>query len=266
MAVQRRRFAAQFKARWRWRPSRDNEPWLLLYPTFAFLGSEVYTKSSVILGAQNMVNENLTANEIAKKILPSLEAAVAIMPDGFYDSSKYTTSGANGDNCLCHPITLGVLFKALSALDKVAHVGIDVHLNRGPDKKYQPDLVGFQKELTHVVYLDFESPNSSDARIPVKDVEPYLRWKQAAGGAAPYIVVTSLPDKEAPKWQLGYTAAGGYNAEHKGKKKDIIKNPFSYWSKAWRVAMEKEKLDLSTVAFINIDVKEVKLWHPSSYG
>ncbi len=202
--------------------------------------------------------------QLVESIAEGLRAAIdnGKLPDGFYDSSTYTDNDIHAKSInRCHPVTLGLLFPILSNLPGVKHVGIDVHINLG-GKKIQPDLVGFCEDLSlgkekHLVYVDFESPNSSDERVFKKDVEPYKK----SGSQTPYIIVTSLPDKEAPKWGLGYTNDGNWNCAHKNSRKDIKKNPFSYWSKVWRADMKG--MDLSTVAFININGKEVKCWDPT---
>jgi hypothetical protein len=86
---------------------------------------------------------------------------------------------------------------AVAQMDGVAWVGIDVRLNNPGDHiKFQPDVVGFREDRSHVLYVDFESPNSCDSRIADKDVRPYLKWTAKHNDAAYYVIVTSLPDRQ----------------------------------------------------------------------
>ena len=187
-----------------------------------------------------------------KTIIKGLKEAVCKMPEGFHDSFDFTRTGYN----LCHPVTLGALAIIVSNMKDVAYVGIDVRLNR-KGVKFQPDVVGFREDRSPVVYVDFESPNSSDARVPYKDVKSYLEWSEPEPKKTPYIVVTSLPNRAAPNWQIRWTAHGQYNERHKGSlTTEIKKNPLSYWSKEWREEMTK--FDTSSVAIINIDGKNVE--------
>src|SRR5208337_5655914 len=99
-------------------------------------------------------------------------------PDDFYDSFNYTSTGKN----LTHPITLGFLTKFVWSLESIVHVGVDIHLNEGGGIKIQPDLVGYGdllakgKDPRYLLFIDYESPNSSDGRVIYKDVEPFLLW------------------------------------------------------------------------------------------
>lgn len=185
------------------------------------------------------------------RIITGLGKAVARMPDDFYGSFAYTRTGNN----LCHPVTLGALASVISTIDGIAYVGIDVRLNGGGGVKFQPDLVGFYEDGSYAIYVDFESPNSSDARVPGKDVSAYLRWAEVAP-TAPYIIVTSLPDVAAPNWELRWTADGYYNEKHRDRRADIRANPFRYWSAAWQKAMAG--WDLSHIAFLNISGRKIE--------
>jgi hypothetical protein len=141
----------------------------------------------------------------------------------------------------------------VAQIDDVKYVGIDVKLNRGERIKFQPDIVGFRKDLSHVVYVDFESPNSCDSRLPEKDIKQYLRWV-SDGSVTPYIVITSLPDQSAPRWALRY--ASDLNAEHRNSRTEMRANPLSYWSSVWR--RDLAGVDLSRVTLLNINGRSVR--------
>src|SRR5438876_797949 len=99
-------------------------------------------------------------------------ASSALATPTLFDSFKYTTTGNN----LCHSRALGWMAKAAWKLPFAAAVEIDVRFNLGGGVKFQPDLAVRNHEDVVQLVVDFESPNSSDARIPTKDVAPYLAW------------------------------------------------------------------------------------------
>jgi len=107
-----------------------------------------------------------------------------------------------------------------------------------------------------VLFLDYESPNSSDMRIPRKDVLAYQKWSEGKP-RVPYVIVTTLPDKEVAvqDWELLWTAEGQVNAEFHGRKKEVCRNPFGFWYNKYREALRQK--DGSNIYFININGKVV---------
>jgi hypothetical protein len=193
---------------------------------------------------------------VAEGFFRHLQTAIdsAKLPDGFYDTFKFTETGNN----LCHPITVSIISNAVARINGVVHVGIDVRLNRGA-VKFQPDVVGFREDRSHVLYVDFESPNSCDTRIIDKDIVPYRNWISNYSNAADYIIVTSLPSRPSLDWQLRWFSgqnATGRNREHRQSRPAIRENPLLYWSDVWRPALTDR--DLSRVVFLNIDGKSVR--------
>src|SRR5208337_4859605 len=110
-----------------------------------------------------------------------------------------------------------------------------------------------------VIFVDFESPNSCDTRIPQYHLEQYLAWVKNPEHRAPYVIVTSLPDAEALTWELRYTS--DLNREHKGNLKLIRDDPFRYWTRAWAKTREAKTLPsrpgFSDVFFFNINRRKV---------
>lgn len=140
-------------------------------------------------------------------------------------------------------------------------VGVDVRLNNRKGQKFQPDVVGYfdakaVQRNEPMVFVDFESPNSSDGRIPNYHLPQYLEWVRELDPKIPYEVITSLPDGRANRWELRYTTKGLCNADHKGKLYEICENPFRYWTSVWRKQLA-ERSDLSAVFFLNIDRRKV---------
>jgi hypothetical protein len=92
---------------------------------------------------------------------------------------------------------LGILTKILWTIKEVKHVAVDLRLNDKGGNKFQPDLVALadlDEPLQPLLFIDYESPNSSDIRIPHKDVAAYRAWSEKEGCRAPYIIIT-LPVK-----------------------------------------------------------------------
>jgi len=170
------------------------------------------------------------------------------VPDGFYDSFAYTRTGQN----LTHPLTLGMLVRVVGELRGVAHVAVDLRINDLKGIKFQPDLVGLDARWQPVVVVDYESPNSSDARIPKKDVGKYLAVKMRA----PYVVVTTLPDRPAPDWELRYASPGHANDRFAGRLGAVRRNPCRFWYGHYRRTMRG--WDLSGVHFVNINGRVAK--------
>jgi hypothetical protein len=186
--------------------------------------------------------------KLANKLISFLKRSITGLPEGFYDSFKYTSTGRN----LTHPITLGLLTKFVwEHIDGVVHVGIDHHLNAGRGIKFQPDLVAYAdiSAPTYLLFLDYESPNSSDGRVIYKDVEPFLAWSQETQCAAPYIIMTSLPDKPVNYWRLW---------ERADEYEKCKQSPYRFWYDHYSFGSRK----MGNIAVINLDGKRVKRTYP----
>jgi hypothetical protein len=171
--------------------------------------------------------------KLVEALRRGLEDAIKSLPEGFYDTFNYVTTGTN----LCHPITLGLLAKVVGEMDGIGYVGVDVRLNDREGLKFQPDIVGYHDENgiqqnQAAIFVDFQSPNGCDARITTgHHLRDYLKWVEEPKHRAPYVMVTSLPDAAAPKWELRFS--NKLNALHKERRKEIRDNPFQYWKKVW---------------------------------
>ena len=185
-------------------------------------------------------------------IIAALEREIASLPGRFYDSFDYTTTGQN----FTHPITLGILSRLLWQIPGVIAVAVDLRLNND-EAKFQPDLVALEsvKPFRPLAFVDYESPNSSDMRIPEKDAESYMRWHAIHGHNAPYLIITTLPTHPVPDWELRYTDKGNLNEAFKGLQKSVAASPFKFWYEKYRHAIRGTKIN--NIHFINIDGKKV---------
>jgi hypothetical protein len=200
--------------------------------------------------AKESEGEPMATHSFVPKLVAELRAGVKAFPEGFYDSFKYTTTGNN----LTHPWTIGLLSKILWNLGGITEVGIDVRINRPGGAKVQPDVVAYRKG-DPVLLVDYESPNSSDARVPEKDVTAYLKWVTGEQGRAEYVIITTLPAHACPEWEVRYTSEGQCNFGFGGRRDDIRKNPFEFWYSHYRDTLRHTPL--GALGFVNIDGRRV---------
>ena len=193
---------------------------------------------------------------LADELAERLSVALVGLPTGFLDSFEYTRTGRN----LTHPIVWGLLARILWEMPNVAFVGVDVRLNLGGGVKFQPDLVAYGPDWGHLFFVDYESPNSSDARVPIKDVDAYLAWGQDSGGKPPYLVVTTLPNQSSPAWELRWTSGGFYNRRFRGRRADVRESPFNFWYSLYEE--EFRTRDMTGVCLVNIDGARAKRAYP----
>jgi hypothetical protein len=191
--------------------------------------------------------------ELCREIVEELQKHIKSFPEGFYDTFKYTVTGQNET----HPRTIGLLCKILWNIKNVSAVYIDMRFNEDGKEKFQPDLTGFDSHKNPIIFIDYESPNSSDARVLEKDIDSYKSWVTAKKSQVPYIIITTLPDKYTPEWQVRYTSKNGYNYGYGDKKSEIVRNPYSFWYSHYRDYMKK--IDVHNIFFVNINGKVVDL-------
>ncbi len=194
----------------------------------------------------------LSCIQLADNLGKKLEKMLQNVPDRFLDTFEYTATGKN----LTHPIVLGYLSRLFWDYPGVQFVGIDVRLNSGEGTKFQPDLAAFGKKLHPLFFLDYESPNSSDARIPGKDVDAYSAWREKTSATAPYVIVTTLPDAESPAWELRWTSRDQYNEAFRGRGSEVVQNPYQFWYTHYRSEFASRQME--NVAMLNISGKRVR--------
>lgn len=204
-----------------------------------------------------IMDTKILINDFEKRLAKVVET----VDDGFYDTFEFTQTGNN----FTHPWTWARLFDIFYEIDGVTALVND-------QRRFKPDVVvckngknGFN--FSPSLYIDYESPNSCDARIVKKDVEKYILF----GNPIPYIIITTLPKKESPDWKLLWTGKDGankhlhgLNRNEKNQERDKIrKNPFDYWFSFYREKLSscrkkhKDWIDqLDNIYFININSKE----------
>jgi hypothetical protein len=184
-----------------------------------------------------------------------LAKAVKNLPGGFYDSLRYTRTGNN----LTHPITWGLLTDFVrQKIVGTTYIGIDVRLNTGSGTKFQPDIVAFGGEIAEpspLLFIDYESPNSSDGRPISKDIVPYLAWCEKTASSVPYIVITTLPNKKVEEWSK-WDCVG--NADYQ----QLKLNPYDYWYPWYKEEIGKRISQMTNVALLNINGTLVKREFP----
>lgn len=103
--------------------------------------------------------------KLAAELARRLEDRIRPLPDEFYRTLAYTRTGQN----LTHPVTVGLLATIVAELPGVAVPTIDHRLNGCNGTKFQPDILAVSKELKPILAIDYESLDSSDARVPQKN-------------------------------------------------------------------------------------------------
>jgi hypothetical protein len=195
-----------------------------------------------------IVNPKKLINDFAKR----LEEIVENVPDDFYDTFEFTKT----DNNYTHPWTWARLIEIFSEIDNVTAVLND-------QKNFKPDIVIYNEDFNFspVLYIDYESPSSSDARIVTKDVDKYIAFNKPI----PYVIITTLPKKESPKWKLLWAGKDGYNNHlystdknvRADNQKKIQKNPFDYWYSFYRSKLKDYGDKLENIYFLNINGKQI---------
>jgi hypothetical protein len=190
--------------------------------------------------------------KLCREIVEELQKQITSFPEGFYDTFKYTTTGNN----LTHPRTIGILCKILWNIKTVSSVYVDMRFN---DKghKFQPDLTGIDNRGNPIIFIDYESPSSSDARLRDKDIKAYTDWIKIKGSRTPYLIITTLPDKKPEAWQYRYFAKDGYNHSFRKKRQQIKENPYGFWYPHYRNYMKK--INARNILFANINGKTINL-------
>jgi hypothetical protein len=195
--------------------------------------------------------------DLADDFARLLEVEVQDLPDGFLDTFDYTTTGNN----LAHPVVLGSIVRVAWELPGVRFVAVDLRVNLGGGVKFQPDLAALDEDLGHLFFIDYESPNSSDARVPTKDVDAYIQWRGRTGLDVPYLIVTTLPDRETPSWELRWTSAGWCNEGFQGRRQEVAANPFRFWHGHYLAEFADRTMD--GVALVNLDGRRARRTFPA---
>jgi hypothetical protein len=151
--------------------------------------------------------------------------------------------------------------KGLAGAIDGERVGIDVRLNDRAGAKFQPEVVLFDRSFNPILCVDYESPNSSDSRVPFKDIQAFISWQKATASGAAYVIVTTLPDAARPTWEIRYTVTGQYNEGLKPHTEAIRKNPFRFWKA--RYDAELQELDRRNIAWVNLDQRRAHRIFPA---
>lgn len=192
-----------------------------------------------------MIGVNMELELLTDSLIKSLTKRIMSVPQSFYSTFEYTSRGNN----LTHPFTLEFIVDSLRELKYSDYIGIDVRLNDKNGTKFQPDIVGYTKNFYENIYIDYESPNSSDARIVIKDVLAYLAWTKATKSTAPYIIITTLPEIESRDWKLLYKY--GYNKGLYDNNEAVKNNPYLFWYNYYYKELEKH--EHKNIVLININ-------------
>src|SRR5262249_38470196 len=154
----------------------------------------------------------------------------------------------------------GLLARFAWGIEGVTYVGLDVALNEGEGVKFKPDVIGYTggfgegESLQPLFFVDYESPNSSDWRVIVKDVDGYVAWRDHTGSTVPYVIITTLP-AESAWWECRWVSKGQCNHDFKDRRKEWAASPRQFWHGVY--APEFASRTMNNIAVLNIDWKNV---------
>lgn len=195
----------------------------------------------------------MTTKMLINDFKEHFEKAIENVPPGFYDTFEF----AESPNNFVHPWTWARIIESFSKIDNVTAVLND------QKQDFRPDVIviknGDFNFSSPLLFIDYESPSSSDARIPSKDVGKYIARieKNIYLNKVPYIIITTLPKKESPKWKLKWAGKDGVNKHHKDAEDEILKNPFDYWYSFYRSELKDYGDKLENIHFLNINGKQI---------
>ncbi len=88
--------------------------------------------------------------------------------------------------------------------------------------------------------MEYESLNSSDARVLEKEFAGYEAWIGLQRRAILLLILTTLPNYHASDYRLLFTTrkTSQYNADHAMNDPEVRKNPFRYWYAHYRLWFE----------------------------
>lgn len=198
------------------------------------------------------------ANQLIRVVRPIVAKSKHFPPD-LYATWNYVS----GEDRVCHQRTTALLAHAAWMLPTAPAVEQEncyvIGSRPDPDRpgkqkaiKWQPDMVLKSATGTPLLFVDFESPNSSDFRVIDRDVALwYVNWIASGHPASEYLIITSLPDAKAPTWRSRYGQADGF---------DLVKareNPFRYWYSIFRRRF-KATWKRYPITFANFDGNTLK--------
>jgi hypothetical protein len=204
----------------------------------------------------------INVEDLVCRLAQFLQTGIAPLPDDFFDSFRYTTTG----NALTHPLVFGLLARFAWEIEGVTFVGLDVALNEGEGVKFKPDVIGYTggfvdgRSLQPMFFVDYESPNSSDWRVVWKDVRGYIAWRDHTGNTTPYVIITTLP-KETSWWECRWIGKDEYNHAFRDRRQEWAENPLQFWNSVYAPEFASRTMD--NIAVLNIDGKCISQIFPT---
>lgn len=162
-----------------------------------------------------------------------------------------------GPNRCCHSRTVALIHEVAATIRGVASVTGNTALFRGKPR-WQPDAVLWDGQDQPLCVVEYESLNSSDARIVYKDFSGYEQWVKTCEWALPLVIITTLPKGESPWYRLLWTQDNLYNAGHKGQLQKARRDPYQYWYRFYR-GLLKRKVQRLPVSFANFDGNDLQV-------
>ena len=205
--------------------------------------------------------------EIIEYLIKDLETSIESLPckdpKSIFNGAKYSfTSKENPFTKRSHSLMISLITKCLwDALGKSSESKYIVEIEprfsytyfEEGNEKFSPDIVVYEankneniESLKPILFIDYESPNSSDARVNYKDIDQFMYFSEYLEAKDirnfGYLILTSHRDYESEVDDLLRVWRYGYNSEIRNKKgfKNSTKND------AWKFWKEEYKKHLKT--------------------
>jgi len=197
-----------------------------------------------------MKNHKELINNLCVKLSGEIKSLPVSKGKDIFNGSEYIFSDKGVFYKRSHSLMISIITKCLwDLLDNDEFlVEIEPQFNYKyldeENCKFNPDIAIYRvnkeelepiEKSTPFLFIDYESPNSSDARVMLKDIEPYMYFSEHLKEIENiktqpiYLIITSHRNYEAEKNDLNRVLAYGYNDDFRKDKYEIHKNPLSYW-------------------------------------
>lgn len=175
---------------------------------------------------------------IIQELIAKMQKIVAVSteyPAELFTEYRYVL----GEDKCCHQKVVSLIKQAAAQIPGVLADQQEKELGKAP--RWRPDVILRESNSGDVTAIvEYESLNSSDARVLEKDVAGYEAWIGLQRQTIPLLIVTTLPHFHASEYRLLYTnrKTSQYNADHAINDSEVRKNPFRYWYAYYRLWLE----------------------------
>lgn len=227
---------------------------------------------------KNLIDRFLISLQDEIRLLPLNE------PEAIFNGAKYSFSNSQNpftkrSHSLMTSLIVKVLWKILDDGKYLVEIEPRIHYRYEEEKAYfNPDVAVYEisnseknniEDTKPVLFIDYESPNSSDARVGRKDIDPYIYFCEEISNShegPSYLILTSHRDGPIEKDDLSRVLSYGYNQDYKDKAKDkVLENALDFWAKVYQDFIDDWINDnwnqVNNVVIANISSGKINVTH-----